>query len=510
MRDYLIGIDLGTQGVKVAIYDTEGKCRGAAFRKSNLYQRHGMVTEDPDEQLSNLVNALYEVMSNTVIDPKRIAALAVSGQMAGIVGVDNAGRHATYYDSWLDTRCAPYMKRMMEEAGDEIAGKTGSYPSYNHGPKILWWMGEHPDTYRKVAVFVQPAAYLAMRLCGLTAENSFIDRTYVHFSGFADNKADEWCTDLCMRFGVDKQKLPRIVEPDAIVGYLTKAMASRCGLISGIPVVAGCGDTAASFLSAGATRPGICIDVAGTASVFATTTAGMVSDTASKTLACGQSVIKGLWHPYAYLNGGGMNIEWWQRNVVDTFSGERPFSVEDLDRLSSAIAPSDQDPLFLPYLGGRVCPAQPEIRGGWFNVDWSHNAPLLYRAILESVALEYRYYLSVLERIAPGFSADEVRITGGGGKSNLWNQIKADALQLPVVRSDTEQEGAAMGAAMVAGKGVGLFDDLGLTAQSWTTSGDAFQPDPGRKGLYERKLKQYVSIAELLATNNSIKPINYA
>jgi len=355
-----------------------------------------MVKEDPEEQLGNLIAGLSEVMSDGKIDRKRIAAIAVSGQMAGIVGVDKAGKHATYYDSWLDTRCAPYINRMMEEAGDEIAEKTGAYPSYNHGPKILWWMNEQPETYGRVASFVQPAAYLAMRLCGLTGDQAFIDRTYIHFSGFGDNKANEWCSDLCMRFGVAPEKLPRIVEPDAVVGYLTDAMATRCGLLGGIPVVAGCGDTTACFLSAGATRPGTWVDVAWTAAVFATTTTEMVNDIERKTLACGQSVIKGLWHPYAYLNGGGMNIEWWLQNVVGTFSGARSYTVDELDLLSSSIVATDGDPIFLPYLGGRVCPAQPEMKGGWFNVDWSHSAPSLYRAILESVALEYRHYLSIL------------------------------------------------------------------------------------------------------------------
>src|SRR5690606_29539338 len=231
-----------------------------AFRKSNLYQRGGIVKEDPEEQLANLVAGLLEVMAKAAIRPERVAAMAVAGQMAGIMGVDKTGMHATYYDSWLDTRCAPYISHMMTEAGDEIAQKTGSYPSYNHGPKIRWWMNEHPEAYRQVASFVQPAAYLAMRLCGLTGDQAFSDRTDMHFSGFGDNKANEWSTDLCRRFGVDREKLPRIVEPDAIVGYLTDAMAARCGLFGGIPVVAGCGDTTACFLSAGATRPGICVD----------------------------------------------------------------------------------------------------------------------------------------------------------------------------------------------------------------------------------------------------------
>ena len=124
---------------------------------------------------------------------------------------------------------------------------TGNAPSFNHGPKILWWQQERPTEYARIAKFVQPGAYVAMRLCGLTAESAFIDHSYLHFSGFADNAGHCWDQALCAQFGIDLEKLPRIVKPTARIGTLTAAMAAACGLPATTIVIAGCGDTTASF-----------------------------------------------------------------------------------------------------------------------------------------------------------------------------------------------------------------------------------------------------------------------
>ena len=108
--------------------------------------------------------------------------------MAGILGVGPDGRHVTPYDSWLDTRCAPYIAMMRDRAGAEVIRKTGGPPSFNHGPKILWWKHERPEVFAEIAAFVQPGSYAVMRLCGLDASRAFVDKSYLHFSGFADNR----------------------------------------------------------------------------------------------------------------------------------------------------------------------------------------------------------------------------------------------------------------------------------------------------------------------------------
>jgi xylulokinase len=343
-----------------------------------------------------------------------------------------------------------------------------------------------------------------MRLCGLDGAGAFIDRSYLHFSGFADGRAGAWDAKLCRQFGIDPSILPRILEPHEIVGELSPAMASLCRLPPGIPVVAGCGDTAASFLSCGATRPGICIDVAGTASVFAGTETDFKVDSGNMILSCGRSATPGLWHPYAYINGGGMNLEWFRSEIAGGVRalGARPGgagagsaaveppSLEQLGELAVAVEPRGDDPIFIPHLGGRVSPSQPRLRGGWVDMSWSHGIGHLYRGVLEAVALEYGIYLQQLESLYGAGRASVVRVTGGGEKSAVWNQLKADVLGVPIVQIKGGG-GAPLGSALLAGFGVGLFRDLDGAAGQWVKTGSVTEPDARRAAVYRERLERY-------------------
>jgi xylulokinase len=489
----LIGVDIGTQGTKAALFAENGGCLARAFRPSSLHRpAPGVVEEDPERQVASVCDTIRECVRAARVEARAVAGIGIDGQMAGVIGVGKDGRNVTPYDSWLDTRCAPYIERMRRAAGAEIIRKTGGPPSFNHGPKILWWMREHPAVFRKVRSFVQPGGYAAMRLCGLDGAAAFIDRSYLHFSGFADNRRGQWDAGLCETFRLDPAKLPRIVASHDVVGALGVAMAARCGLRAGVPVVAGCGDTAASFLACGATREGICVDVAGTASVFAATTRRFVADTRRQTLGCGQAATPGLWHPYAYINGGGLNLEWFRKEIA----GSR-LSFDELNRLAAQLAPAEDDPMFLPHLGGRVSPSWPRLGGVWAGLRWSHSAAHLYRAMLEAVALEYAIYRDVLRELNPALRLREVRITGGGEKSALWNQIKADALGVRVVQI-AGGEGAPMGAALVAGLGVGMFDDLDRTAREWIKTGKATAPDRALAGHYAKRLARYERLLDAM------------
>ncbi|MBM4091233.1 MAG: xylulose kinase [Planctomycetes bacterium] len=495
---HILGIDIGTQGTKAVLFHKDGKSLASAFRKSKLHQPSpGVVEEDPEEQFKSVCRCIKTCIAEVAIDPRDVAAIGIDGQMAGILGIDEGGRHITPYDSWLDTRCSPYISLMQKQAGEEIIRKTGGPASFNHGPKILWWKHEHPEVFEQIAAFVQPAGYAAMRLCGLNASRAFIDKSYLHFSGFADNPHGCWDDSLCTQFSIPAAKLPRIVDSHGIVGELTAASARRCGLAPGTPVVAGCGDTAASFLACGATSEGICVDVAGTASVFAATTRQFKADTSYRTLGWGQSATPGLWHPYAYINGGGMNLEWFARELANVGKKPADKTFDQLNRLASEISPESTDPFFLPHLGGRMSPSRPRLRGSWAGLTWSHTLGHLYRAVLEGVALEYCVYRDVLQSVNPELGVREVRITGGGEKSRLWNQIKADALGIPVVQID-RHEGAPLGVAMLAGYGVGLFETLESAADRWVRTGNAIQPARESAAHYQARLARYQSLLDCL------------
>lgn len=487
----LLGLDVGTQGTKAVLQRADGRSVAEAFVPSR--PRHpcpGAVEEDPEEQLAAVLAATRDCLRQAGSAAGKVAGLAIAGQMAGIIGVDEAGRAVTPYDSWLDTRCSGYIAR-MRTVDDLVLRRTGNAPSFNHGPKILWWREERPTEYSRIVRFVQPGGYVAMRLCGLDASGAFIDPTYLHFSGFADTLAGRWDETLCARFGVNQSKFPRIVPCTEVVGQVTRAMAAACGLPIGTPVVAGCGDTAASFLACGATEPGICVDVAGTASVFAATTGRFIPDTLAGVLGCGRSVCAGLWHPYAYINGGGQNLEWFRASL----GGRAEFAA-----LDAAAADASRDaalPYFVPHLGGRVSPASPWLRGAWADLDWSATPPTLFRAVLESVALEYTLYRDAVIALCPEFAVREVRITGGGEKSATWNQLKADRLQARVT-SIERGGGAPLGAALVAGVGTGVLPDLRAVSRQWSATGRACEPDPAAAELGRHRTRRYAGLLDAL------------
>ncbi|NQT59757.1 MAG: xylulose kinase [Bacteroidetes bacterium] len=492
----LLGVDIGTQGVKCSLFDSGGNCLSTAFIPSQLYQPGpGITEEDPEFQVDSVCKAINQCISSAGgIDTSAIACMAIDGQMAGVIGVGEDGKAVTPYDSWLDTRCAPYITSMKEIAEEEIIRKTGNPPSFNHGPKILWWKHERPEIYRQITAFVQPGGYAAMRLCGLSGVESFIDRTYLHFSGFADNLAGRWDDGLISLFGIDGSKLPGIVSPEYIVGETSAEMTARCGLKRSIPVAAGCGDTAASFLSCGAVRPGICVDVAGTASVFAATTDTYCYDSASKVMGCGASATEGLWHPYAYINGGGMNLEWFACEVLGKNKSD-PARFKGLD--PTVLSSDENDPLFIPHMGGRVSPSQPFLRGTFAGLTWSHTNQHMFQAILESVALEYGVYRNALLNMLPGIELKEMRITGGGENITIWKEMKSGVLKVPVT-SIERNFGAPMGAAIIAGCAVGLFSSTVTAADAWIPLKDSISCDPTFIDYYQRRLEKYEALLEAM------------
>ncbi|TVR63978.1 MAG: xylulose kinase [Spirochaetaceae bacterium] len=499
-RTYVLGVDIGTQGTKAVLCTERGDVVAEAFRASRLIETEpGAITEDPDDQFTATCETIAECIKKAGAGPRDVACLAIDGQMAGVIGIGADGRHVTPYDSWLDTRCGRFIEVMTDRVGDAVLMSTGNEPSFNHGPKILWWKSEHPDVFARIHSFVQPGAYAAMRLCGLSGNDAFIDTTYLHFSGFADTAAGTWNEELCRAFELDPGKLPSIVGPEEIVGRVTTEAARLTGLAEGTPVAAGCGDTAASFLSCGAVEPGICVDVAGTASVFSVTSDGFMPDAASRTLGCSRAVTPGLWHHYAYINGGGMNLEWFRKTIASVEPGALDVAGFDgLNELATAIRPAQSDPFFIPHVAGRVTPAAPNLRGAWVNLSWSHTIGHLYRAVLEAVALEYGIYLDAIRRLDPAFAFREMRVTGGGAKSALWNSIKADVAQTPVTLIGTGG-GGPYGSAMLAAYAAGLAADVREVAKTWVTTEPGVDPNPEMKSHYRSRGRRYESFLEALS-----------
>jgi xylulokinase len=495
----LVGVDLGTSATKASLYRPDGTLVAEASREVPLYYPSAGVVEQENLDFYHTAAAtVRECIQQSGIDPRTIAAIAFDSQMAGLGSIDETYKPATRFDSWLDMRCQPYIELMAREAGERITELTGCAPTCDAGPKMLWWKHERPEEYGRIAKFIMPAGFVAGRMAGLSANQAFMDYTFIHFSGFADSESLKWSDELCRRFGLEKEKLPEIVEPWKVIGEVRAAAATDFGLAEGTLIAAGCGDTAASALGAGVVRPGMLFDSAGTAAVLAACTDRFVADRRHQALLCMHSVVPGIYHPLAYIAGGGLALRWYRDHFYNAHRGRTQQAENELyDEMiafAAGIEPGADGLLFSPHLGGRICPSAPEMRGAWVGFSWGHTQAHFLRAILESVALEYLYYLEVLKEAVPGLEFSEARAVGGGARSQAWNQIKADVLGIPYQRLARSEFGT-WGCALIAGRAAGLFGDLAAQAhESTQLEGDAVIPDAEIHSLYAPIAARYIQL----------------
>ena len=498
-KEYLIGVDLGTSATKAAMYHRDGRLIAEAVQEVPVYYpRPGVVEQENNDFYTSAAHTVRRCIESSGIDPRQVAAIAFDSQMAGVGSVDEDYRPATRFDSWLDMRCQPYIEWMSREAGDQVTRLSGCPPTCDHGPKMLWWKNEQPEKYRRVAKFLMPAAYVAGRMAGLKGELAYIDYTFIHFSGFSDAQNGRWSEELCRTFNFDMDKLPRIIAPWDVIGEVSEEAARDFGLAAGTIIAAGAGDTAANALGAGIVQPGMVFDVAGTAAVLAGCTDAFVADVKHRALLNMRSVIPGLWNPLAYIAGGGIALRWFRDYFYNTARGASIPAEGDLyDEMTAWAlkAPAGADGLFFsPHLGGRICPSSPTMRGAWVGFSWAHTQAHFFRAVLESVAYEYAYYLRILSDLLPGLRLTEARAVGGGARSRVWNQIKADVLGVSYQRLDGNEFGT-WGSALIAGKAAGLFEDLaGRAAEGAVPSAEPLQPNAENHSLYGPMVEKYIEL----------------
>ena len=502
-KKYLIGVDLGTSATKAALYLEDGTLISENTLEVPIYYPEPAVVEQENEDFySTAAQTVKTCLKKGGIDPKEVAAIAFDSQMAGVGAIDENHQSVGRFDSWLDMRCEPQIKYLEENYGEMITKLTGCPPTCDHGPKILWWKSEKPEDYDRAAKFVMPGGYVAGRMAGLKADQAFIDYTYIHFSALSDALKGAWSKEICGAVGVDIEKLPNIVEPWHVVGEVTSAAAKDFGLEPGTIIAAGCGDTAAGALGAGIVKPGMIFDTAGTASVLAGCTDQYAPDIENRALLTMRSVIPGLWHPLAYIAGGGQALTWFRDKFFNVLRGI-PQKEEDLytqlEDLAQKAPLGSSDLYFSPHLTGRICPATPEMRGAWVGFSFAHSQEHFYRSVLESVAYEYAYYLNILKELIPNLNLTEARVIGGGARSGTWNQIKADVLGVPFLRLARSEFGT-WGAAMIAGKAAGIYEDLAQVAYDHAVAaGEPTNPHPENHLRYHVHVKRYIDLQETLA-----------
>lgn len=482
-----IGIDIGTQGTKGLLCRSDGTSVCEAFCPSKLIRPDAnTVYENPEDILNSVLTVIFELTDRAGEASREIKALSIDAQMAGIMGIDKGFSPVTPLDSWLDTRCAGYTRLLREKAGDEAVKYSGGQFIHSHASKILWWKNEEPEAYSRIHKFIQPNAYVSGVLCGLDADSAFMDYTFLHFNMFSDNSGCTFNTAMLSDFGVDKDKMPEIVSPEKKIGTVTSYFAEKCGLPDGVTVIAGSGDTAASSLGAGITRTGLAYDVAGTASVFACCTDKFVPDTVYNTLMFSRSICDGLFLPLSYITGGGICLEW--------FSGITGKSLRTLDAEAENL-PSSGDLFFIPHFGGRTFPIDDRMSGAFLGLGADTSKAAMHRAVMESVVFEYKRYYDILKKSGCILGEPEVIGVGGGAKSRIFAQTKADILGITyAVPEKTESAASAM--ALLAAHAAGFRTEPLHEIFKPDITARKYLPDASKTAYYASKAKKYLLLAD--------------
>ncbi|MCB0253932.1 MAG: xylulose kinase [Anaerolineae bacterium] len=492
-QTFLIGVDLGTSVVKTSLFNTEGRLKADATRATRLNQpAPGKADQSGEDFVVATLETVREVVERAGIAPSSVAAIAFDGQMAGAMGIDRDWNALTpWYPSALDNRYLPYIDEMVARAGGQVVALNGSLPFM--APRMLWWQDKHPDLYRRIHKVLMLANYVAGRLADLRADDAFIDPSYLTWIGVSDTEGRRWSEELADVCGIPLAKLPRIVPSTEVIGRLSAESASVCGLPAGIPLVAGAGDQVAGCLGAGLVRSGQLVEVAGTFPVLATCLDSYFSDTRYGML---QSLAGPLgadhWYPMMYISGGGLTHRWYRDQFaapeMARAAAEDVTAYRLLDEQAAQVPPGAEGLLFIPHLVGRTCPNDPEVRGAWIGFTWIHERPHFYRALLESMAYDFAQALDVVREYIPDVQFDEVRVIGGGAKSDLWNQIKADVLGVPYVRLQREDI-SPLGCAIMAGYAVGIFTDMAATASQFARTTSRTEP----RSAYHHHYRDYVA-----------------
>lgn len=490
--DYILSVDIGTQGTKAAVYDRNLKVFGTGFCESRvLMSQERGIWQEPEELYQSVLTSIRQAVAASGIPAGEIGGVGIDSQMAGIMGIDEKGDPVTVYDSWLDTRCKKYVKLMEQEAEERIIEITGSPISYAHGPKILWWKHEAPDIYKKIKKFVLPHVFVVNRMTGKQGKDTYLDYTCIQYSGFGDNKKKCWSGELLETFGIEADKLPEIVSPFETAGYLSKQAADFCGLKQGIPIAAGAGDTAASVFGAGLFGEGIILDCAGTASVLCSMVKQYRPDSRHKTMVMMRAPIDGQWYPLAYISGGGLCIRW-MRDLFDEKS------YEELEKEAGKLPAGSDGLIFVPHFEGRVFPHNPYMRGSFTGLHWGHTKGHMYRAVLEGIACEYKYYQSVLKELFPEYGFDQVWATGGGARSPLFLSIKSQMLKAKVTAFE-QADTALIGSAAVAGISTGMIRDYEKVIGESRKVKQEYAAETGIGSGYEAMQREYLETMEALS-----------
>lgn len=450
--NYLLGLDIGTSGVKALLVSLEGKIISSKTESYPLATPHsGWAEQSPSDWWEATVKVIRETISHNPIDHTRIKGISLSGQMHSSVFLDEKMEVIRPAILWSDTRTSEQCKEIYAKAGglDQLIGYV-SNPALEGftAPKILWLKEKEPENYKKLKHILLPKDYIRYRLTGeLFTEVSDAAGTLLF-----DVIKKRWSTGLLKKLEINQDLLPPVLNSFDPAGRITKKIAEQTGLTPGTSVVAGGADNACGAVGSGIIQEGRVMVSIGSSGVVLAQTNNPQADQKGRihlfNHACPDS-----WYMMGVSLSAGMSYEWLEKKLFN-----HRLSYAKLDQLAEEIEPGSEGLIFLPYLYGERTPHNDaNARGVYFGISGKHDQRHFVRSILEGVAFALKDSLELIKD--KGVKIKEIRAIGGGAKSRIWQQILADILGEEINLLNVE-EGPAFGAALIAGVGVGVYSSF--------------------------------------------------
>jgi xylulokinase len=460
----LVGLDVGTTGVKALALSPEGDVLARAEESYELSTPHpGWAEQDPEDWWRAAERALAALGGEP-------AAIGLSGQMHGLVVLDDRDRVLRPAILWNDQRTEAECAEIEERVGlARLIQLTGNRALTGFtAPKLLWLRRHEPTTYAQVAHVLLPKDYVRLRLTGEHA----IDVADASGTLLFDVARRRWSQEMVEALELDSAWLPRALESPEVSGET----------VAGIPVAAGAGDQAAAALGVGVDRPGPVSVVLGTSGVVFAALPAFAADPQARVHAFCHAVPGG-WHAMGVMLSAAGSLRW-LRDVLGSRGG-----YDELTAEAEEWPAATEGLTFLPYLSGERTPhADPHARAAFAGLTLRHDRGALVRAVLEGVAYGLRDSLELLREL--GVDPREGHVSGGGARSELWLRILASVLGLPIRRTSAD-EGSAYGAALLGGVAAGVFRDVHEAVATCVRLLDPVDPDPQWVDAYENGYRRF-------------------
>ncbi len=486
MSAKLLGIDVGTGGTRAVLIDDHGKVLAARTSEHAPFAspQTGWAEQDPHDWWRACGDSVRRLLAETHTSPSDIACVGFSGQMHGAVLLDANGEVLRPALIWCDQRTAAEAEELTRTIGEkQIIGRTCNPALTNFTlTKLLWVRKHEPELFARYRMLQLPKDYVRFRLTGSYG----MDVADASGTLLLDVANRRWSAEMAHDSGIDLASLPPLFECADVCGNVSAAGAAATGLLQGTPVVAGAGDQSAGAVGLGVVKVGAVHATIGTSGVvFASTDRPALDPRGRLHTFC--HAVPNRWHVMGVTQAAGLSLRWFR----DTFGAIDSDSRDIYERLSSEatrVPVGSEGVMWAPYLMGERTPhLDPDARAALVGLAANHHRGHIIRAILEGVAFSLRDTFAIFDEMKVPVS--NIRLGGGGARSELWRQIQADTYSHSVEIVEAE-EGAAYGAALLAGVG----------AKVWPTVDDAcevirvqraVQPNPASVAILQRSYQAY-------------------